>query len=582
MNDKTLRILIKAQDQASKTIAGVGDNIDNASKKGSEALGKLSSVAKGAAIAVGVALSAAVTAAAKASWDQVSAVEQATVGLKAYERNGDKVNSVLSNLIKYARSDLGVLFNRKDLFESAQSLKIMGDNTDDLVGHVQILSRSVGLGLSNWQDLNQIVGRVGSTGRLTGDDFDNLTKAGYRLDPALRNTNISFSELFKSLDKGIPADALEGQANTIKGAGIRLQTAFRGIGDAILGVDSDTSKFTKGSLGEALVNGLSNTTQLLKNLKPVISDIMASFTQLGIVISQTIGRFAEFVRPGFEWFLTNIYPSLVVAVNVIGQILTTAWNNITAAMKEVDNAFKSTGLNIDWVKLAMQAFGVILVATLVPISALIVVVSSLIAGIATLIGWVVRVEGAIYSFTIRAAGAVYSWTHDMVQSIADVIGSFSNFFSYIGNLGSRIVGAFAGAGSWLYNAGRSIIDGLINGIQDSIGRIGATISNIGTNIANSVKGKLHDLKVPGFATGGFTGRGGANQVAGVVHKGEYVVPKDQVDQTTGLPKGGSGSVVFNQYGSINLGSGEAVNTYFDRINAQFNTQKELADYGSGI
>lgn len=40
---------------------------------------------------------------------------------------------------------------------------------------------------------------------------------------------------------------------------------------------------------------------------------------------------------------------------------------------------------------------------------------------------------------------------------------------------------------------------------------------------------------PSYATGGFTGRGGRLQEAGIVHKGEYVVPKHMVNQSTGLP-----------------------------------------------
>lgn len=39
----------------------------------------------------------------------------------------------------------------------------------------------------------------------------------------------------------------------------------------------------------------------------------------------------------------------------------------------------------------------------------------------------------------------------------------------------------------------------------------------------------------GYASGGYTGRGGKYEPAGVVHKGEYVVPKSQVNQSTGLP-----------------------------------------------
>jgi TP901 family phage tail tape measure protein len=39
----------------------------------------------------------------------------------------------------------------------------------------------------------------------------------------------------------------------------------------------------------------------------------------------------------------------------------------------------------------------------------------------------------------------------------------------------------------------------------------------------------------GYAAGGFTGRGGKFEEAGVVHRGEFVFPKEYVNQSTGLP-----------------------------------------------
>ncbi len=44
-----------------------------------------------------------------------------------------------------------------------------------------------------------------------------------------------------------------------------------------------------------------------------------------------------------------------------------------------------------------------------------------------------------------------------------------------------------------------------------------------------------DFQLPIFAKGGFTGRGGKMDPAGLVHRGEYVVPQEYVDQTTGTP-----------------------------------------------
>lgn len=221
-----MTITSKAQGDGIKDTNKGLDELDKNTKTNSKSMVALGAAAKAAKVALTAvaAVTAAGTAvgvaAAKASWDQVSAVEQATVGLRAYERNGEAVNAVLKDLISYARSDMGVLFNRKDLFQSAQMLKLNGVETSKLTEYTKILSRSVGLGLGNWQDLNAVVGRVVSTGRLTGIEFDMLTQYGYKLDKSLRNTNLSAAELFKALDKGIPVDAMAGQASTINGLDI--------------------------------------------------------------------------------------------------------------------------------------------------------------------------------------------------------------------------------------------------------------------------------------------------------------------------------------------------------------------------
>jgi hypothetical protein len=236
---------------------------------------------------------------AKAAWGQVDAVEQATVALRAYEQDGDKVNQVLSDLVGYAQSDLGVLFQRQDLFQSAQMLKMYGAETENLSGYVEILSRSVGLGLSNWDDLNRVVGRVGSTGRLTGNDFDYLKAAGFELDDSLRNTNMTWEELMGHLEQGIPADALAGQADTIRGKTIRLQSALRGLGLAFLGVDADTSKFIEGGLGDTLMKGLEQARAGFIALRPAAA-----------VFGDALANVARHISSAIDWILKLPQPVL--------------------------------------------------------------------------------------------------------------------------------------------------------------------------------------------------------------------------------------------------------------------------------
>jgi len=54
-------------------------------------------------------------------------------------------------------------------------------------------------------------------------------------------------------------------------------------------------------------------------------------------------------------------------------------------------------------------------------------------------------------------------------------------------------------------------------------------------MGKAIRFEVEKLRTGNFASGGFTGRGGKYEPAGVVHKGEYVVPKSQVNQSTGMP-----------------------------------------------
>lgn len=57
------------------------------------------------------------------------------------------------------------------------------------------------------------------------------------------------------------------------------------------------------------------------------------------------------------------------------------------------------------------------------------------------------------------------------------------------------------------------------------------------NLAMRWLKRIKDLKkrISTFASGGFTGRGAKYEEAGIVHRGEYVIPKEGVNQSTGLP-----------------------------------------------
>lgn len=304
MADKTLKVTINATDNASAVFAKVGNaaktlgSAMEQSIKSSKGLGdfvranesNINTLGK-AMVGVGGVMSSAFVApiamGTKAAWAQVDAVQKATVALRAYEKDATKVDKVLSQLVAYARSDEGVLFQRQDLFAAAQGLKVAGAETQNLTRYVEVMARAVAVGMTNWGELTQVIQRVGSTGRLAGYDFDMLTKAGFQLDTSLRNQAISWEQLFSALDRGIPGmgDAL----NTIQGQTIRLMSGIRELGLAFLQVDRDTSQFIQGGLGDQLYRGLGTARDLALSLVPAAENL----GRVAAIGAQGVGLLAD-------------------------------------------------------------------------------------------------------------------------------------------------------------------------------------------------------------------------------------------------------------------------------------------------
>lgn len=139
------------------------------------------------------------------------------------------------------------------------------------------------------------------------------------------------------------------------------------------------------------------------------------------------------------------------------------------------------------------------------------------------------------AFQNAAVGAANSGITGRMSNVATNGGrSFQNQFSRYGTWSGtrfrdRAVGAIkAGTDSAARNAGSSAGNAFIRAMQQSVSdkpiRFTGNFSKVGGNLKASLW------------TGGYTGRGGKYEPAGVVHRGEYVVPKHGVNQATGLPR----------------------------------------------
>lgn len=168
-----------------------------------------------------------------------------------------------------------------------------------------------------------------------------------------------------------------------------------------------------------------------------------------------------------------------------------------------------------------------------------------------ILGAVIFAQIMIFVNALRLA---IGWLSNIIGWVADAIGWLKDFIGTIGRIAGQIGSALAG----VYNAIVTPFQKAFDFITGIPGKIVGAIGNIGQLLRDKLGdwdipgplGKVRDV-IPGFAEGGFTGRGGVSEIAGIVHKGEYVIPQKDVDQLTGQPK------LFGSDERINTGSAPA-------------------------
>lgn len=117
----------------------------------------------------------------------------------------------------------------------------------------------------------------------------------------------------------------------------------------------------------------------------------------------------------------------------------------------------------------------------------------------------------------RSLGGGLIATSSAVADAGNVLGNWANF----------VVGS-----GQAWNAGAAAGDSVGQGLRWSIN---SSLQSITLSVSSVMNTLRTTFPKGGFAEGGYTGAGHWLQPAGVVHRGEYVIPKKHVDQRTGLP-----------------------------------------------
>lgn len=197
-----------------------------------------------------------------------------------------------------------------------------------------------------------------------------------------------------------------------------------------------------------------------------------------------------------DWFMNVIVPSFMQAVNDVIKFFTYLWNGIVrvwnlikaavgAAVKFIFNLLKTyVNLYIGAWKLAWNVILTVIKAVWTAITTVIRTYVNLIRTVITTALNVIRtVVSAVFNAIRAVVTAVWNASLAVTRSVwnritSTIRGAINAALAVVRSIRGAVIGALSGAGSWLINAGKNIIRGLLNGISSMIGQVRSKLSEL--------------------------------------------------------------------------------------------------------
>lgn len=186
----------------------------------------------------------------------------------------------------------------------------------------------------------------------------------------------------------------------------------------------------------------------------------------------TVKAVIGFVWPYIEKFLSWLVGYWSAVWNVVSSVVSTVWNFIVSIITSV----------VNWLKpYIAAAFNIVKSNIMTVWNAINAIIKGAVDRIVAVINGIKVIVDKIKTF--------------FGQLKAAAEGGTGTLFAFVKSIPGKILDALGNVGSMLYNAGKKIIQGLINGITDMIGALKSQLSKI-TNMLPDWKGPARtDLRI---------------------------------------------------------------------------------------
>ena len=301
---------------------------------------------------------------------------------------------------------------------------------------------------------------------------------------------------------------------------------------------------------------LSTIGSLLSTLIPVagqiISIVLATVLPMVRQLTPIIAEVIAAIAPLVVQLASALIPIIAALMPVVQTVFDAVKNIIESAMTAVQGVINIVlgVINGDWSQVWSGMQGLI---------------TGVFGAIRGLITGAMNVARSIISSTLNVITGIWSsawnaltgWVSKAWSGIVSSVSSgVSRMMGFITSIPNKILGAFANAKSWLVDSGRSIIQGLIDGIMGMIGTVKDAVGNVLSAARNL-------LPFSPAKEGPFSGKGWT------LYSGRSIVEAlaDGVNQRRGLFKDAVADAMALGQGQISVFDAPNVHARYSGINS---------------
>lgn len=230
-----------------------------------------------------------------------------------------------------------------------------------------------------------------------------------------------------------------------------------------------------GALVPAVQDILTVVTAVVQALIPAVQGIepivTATITAIMLVIQALMPVISQ-----ISSLITDVVAAITPVVQGLEPLVTTVVQAISGVIQALVPVIQALAPLVSDIISAIVGF---IRSTLLPaIQAMLPFIQGIINGITMVVNGIVSVIQGVINLVTGLINGNWRQAFDGFKQI--VYGAVQGVLGFLGGIGSAIGRVFAGAGSWLWNAGKSILTGLLNGLKSAWRSVTSFVGGIGS------------------------------------------------------------------------------------------------------